>query len=75
MPAQSSQPVTFDPAVLGELVCPACLRPLRLEEASLVCTGCARSYPVVDGIPVLIAERAETASRPSGWKPIAGNTF
>jgi uncharacterized protein YbaR (Trm112 family) len=28
------------------------------EESHLLCTACGRSYPVVDGIPVLIAERA-----------------
>jgi uncharacterized protein YbaR (Trm112 family) len=42
----------------SELACPACLGPLRLREASVVCTACGRAYPVVDGIPVLIVERA-----------------
>jgi uncharacterized protein YbaR (Trm112 family) len=30
-----------------------------LDEARLVCAGCGRGYPIVDGIPVLIAERAK----------------
>jgi uncharacterized protein YbaR (Trm112 family) len=42
--------------VLEQLACPACLGNLRMEGASLACTGCGRVYPVVDGIPVLIAE-------------------
>jgi hypothetical protein len=47
----------------GQLACPACLDALRLEEGLLVCTGCGRAYPIVDGIPVLIAERAEAGAR------------
>jgi uncharacterized protein YbaR (Trm112 family) len=50
----------FDPPVAELLACPACLGNLRAEESRLVCTACGRSYPVVDGIPVLIAERATT---------------
>jgi uncharacterized protein YbaR (Trm112 family) len=61
MPAQPNQIDLLDPDVLSQLACPACLGGLRLEEARLVCAGCGRAYPIVDGIPVLIAERAETA--------------
>lgn len=60
MPDQSLQPPSFDCAVLGQLACPACYEDLRSEDASLVCTTCSRVYPVIDGIPVLIVERAET---------------
>jgi uncharacterized protein len=41
------------------LVCPACHEALRADANGVVCTGCGRVYPVVDGIPVLIVERAE----------------
>jgi hypothetical protein len=58
MPADSSHAVTFDPAVLGLLACPACGSALRQDSARLSCAGCGRAYPIVDGIPVLIAERA-----------------
>jgi len=61
MPAQPSQIDLFDPTVLSQLACPACLGDLRREGTRLVCAGCGRAYPIVDGIPVLIAERAETA--------------
>ncbi len=44
---------------MARLACPACHGDLRLEDARLVCTFCHRAYPVVDGIPALIAERAE----------------
>jgi uncharacterized protein YbaR (Trm112 family) len=46
----------------GELACPACFGALRLGTTTVVCAACGRVYPVVDGIPVLIAERAETGS-------------
>ena len=61
MPAKSNETFLNDPAILGLLACPACRGDLRLEEARLVCVGCGRVYPIVDGIPVLIAERAERA--------------
>jgi hypothetical protein len=53
------QQSTFDAALVSSLACPACLGDLQLEEARLVCAGCGRGYPIVDGIPVLIADRAE----------------
>lgn len=43
---------------LLHLVCPVCHAALRLEAATILCTGCARRYPIVDGLPVLLAERA-----------------
>lgn len=49
------------PARLLEIMqCPACGGALR-EEADpplLVCTSCGLRYPVVDGIPVMLVERA-----------------
>ena len=58
MPADSSHPFPLDPVVLGQLACPACLGVLRVDEDRLVCAGSGRGYPIVDGIPVLITERA-----------------
>jgi uncharacterized protein YbaR (Trm112 family) len=46
-------------AWIGELACPACLGALRLGEDTVTCTACGRIYPLVEGIPVLIMERAE----------------
>ena len=59
MPADRNQPISFDPSVLAELACPACRSHLQLEGERLACVACGRRYPIVDGIPVLIAERAE----------------
>jgi uncharacterized protein YbaR (Trm112 family) len=63
MKSAITQKSQFDPSVLSRLACPACHGDLRPEssaqsEPGLVCTTCARAYPIVDGIPVLIAERA-----------------
>jgi len=52
----SSSP--FEPSVADLLACPVCLGSLSAEGLRLVCAACGRAYPVVDGIPVLIAERA-----------------
>jgi hypothetical protein len=58
MSANSSQPLQFDESVLDQLACPACLGGLVLVGERLMCAGCGRGYAIVDGIPVLIAERA-----------------
>jgi uncharacterized protein YbaR (Trm112 family) len=51
--------------ILDVLVCPVpeCRKPLTLaaDESSLQCTGCGRVYPVRDGIPILLADQAETS--------------
>ena len=51
--------VEFDSSVAEMLACPVCRVDLRLESGCLVCARCGRRYPVADGIPVLIAERAD----------------
>ena len=47
------------------LVCPVCHRSLLLNEINNIngsgkisCTVCKRIYPVVDGLPILLAESA-----------------
>jgi uncharacterized protein YbaR (Trm112 family) len=57
MAADSRVLPAFDPIVAAQLACPACLGALRLEMGKLVCAQCSRAYPIVDGIPVLIAGR------------------
>jgi uncharacterized protein YbaR (Trm112 family) len=43
---------------LDQLVCPVCHAPLALTPATVDCTACRNRYPIVDGLPVLIASRA-----------------
>jgi uncharacterized protein YbaR (Trm112 family) len=38
--------------------CPVCHGELAPRGDGVVCAGCGRRYPVVDGIAVLLAERA-----------------
>jgi uncharacterized protein len=59
MAADSSKNLSFDTSILDQLACPVCLGQLRVDGERLSCVGCGRAYPVVDGIPVLIAERSE----------------
>jgi uncharacterized protein len=44
--------------VLELIVCPACRARLVVEADAIRCVGCGRRYPVEDGIPVLIVNRA-----------------
>jgi uncharacterized protein YbaR (Trm112 family) len=50
----------FDSRLLEQLACPACLGTLRLVSSidQIVCVECRRAYPLIDGIPVLIADGA-----------------
>jgi uncharacterized protein YbaR (Trm112 family) len=48
----------FDPEALTRLVCPVCHQALALDESFLRCTACGRRYPILDGIPILLANRA-----------------
>jgi uncharacterized protein len=54
--------VKLAPDAISALACPACRGLLRLDAAQVICQSCMRAYPVIDGIPVLIIERAEQAS-------------
>jgi uncharacterized protein YbaR (Trm112 family) len=51
----SAQPLTGED--LRWIVCPVCHQLLQLEAVAVRCQGCGRRYPIVDGIPVLLADR------------------
>lgn len=40
------------------VVCPVCHGQLRAQADGILCAACGRLYPVEDGIPVLLADRA-----------------
>jgi uncharacterized protein YbaR (Trm112 family) len=53
----------IDKKLLALLACPACQGDVELESKTaqapkIVCTRCHRSYPIIDGIPVLLADQA-----------------
>jgi uncharacterized protein YbaR (Trm112 family) len=56
------------PLVRAVVVCPACRSDLIDAPEGLACEACALLYPVVDGVPWLIAERARR------WRPCASST-
>lgn len=49
-----------DPELLKILACPACKKPLEEREPDklLACRACSKAYPVEDGIPILLVDRA-----------------
>jgi uncharacterized protein YbaR (Trm112 family) len=50
-------------AQLARLACPVCFSALRsVAQGGIACLGCGRVYPLIEGIPVLIAERATAKS-------------
>jgi uncharacterized protein YbaR (Trm112 family) len=52
----------LSPELLDILACPQCKQPIRpeQEETVLVCDRCRLSYPVRDGIPVMLIDEAES---------------
>ena len=54
--------MALSPELLSILVCPACKGDLAYDEAaaSLSCAACRLKYKVVDDIPVMLVEEAET---------------
>ena len=55
-------PVAKD--LLEILACPVDHAPVREEGDRLVCSACARRYPVRDGIPVMLVDEAELPGAP-----------
>lgn len=51
----------IDKELLDILACPACKADVKLEGEKIVCTKCARRYPIKDGIPVMLVDEAETS--------------
>ncbi len=74
-PAPSTGALSAD--LLAILACPSADHaPLRQVDDTLVCTSCATSFPIRDGIPVLLVDDATPGPRgigvPSGAGPAPG---
>jgi len=48
----------IDEKLLAILACPVCKAPLQAEEQALLCTKTHVRYPVEEGIPILLADKA-----------------
>jgi hypothetical protein len=44
---------------LAMLACPVCHGTLHAEGTGIRCAACGRLYPMEDGIPILLADRAQ----------------
>jgi len=61
----------IDAALLDLLACPSeDHAPLRQEGDTLVCTFCASSFPIRDGIPVLLIDDATPGPNGVGGKAL-----
>ena len=49
----------LDPRLRGRLECPVCRGAFVEEVACLVCQRCQLAFPVLEGVPVLLPERAK----------------
>lgn len=54
------------------LVCPVCHGALRPVDSTLDCGLCGRSYPIVDGIPLLLPDVRDDPGSPYPAAPTAG---
>lgn len=52
-------------AFVDILACPACHGRLLSGEGGLTCDGCGRSYPMLEGVPVVLPEQREVRVAPA----------
>ncbi|MFM8233799.1 MAG: Trm112 family protein [Holophagaceae bacterium] len=50
------------PKMFDILCCPVCRGDVVLAEGDIACTQCHLRYPIEDGIPVMLPERARKPS-------------
>ena len=57
--------MAIDPKLLEILACPLCKTEVDLtpDGTGLVCRACARRYPIVDDIPVMLVDEATVESK------------
>ena len=55
--AQEDAAHYFSDAPREKAPCPACQGGVKLEENKIVCKRCKRTYPIVDGVPVLLVDQ------------------
>ena len=58
----------IDKELLDMLACPLCKADVRLEGDRIVCSKCARRYPIKDDIPIMLIDEAELPKDARGAK-------
>ncbi|MDP3730799.1 MAG: Trm112 family protein [Candidatus Omnitrophota bacterium] len=53
----------IDKELLDILACPLCKADVKLEDGRIVCSKCARRYPIKDDIPIMLIDEAELPER------------
>ena len=56
----------LDPRLRGRIVCPVCQRVFDEQVACLACVDCGLEFPIVDGVPVLLPQRAKKLRKAKG---------
>lgn len=54
----------IDAKLLEILACPACKGNVEHKDDRIVCVQCGRRYPIQDGIPVMLVDKAEKSGKP-----------
>lgn len=56
---------SIDPELLEILACPKCKGELRLTEegSDLICEACRLKYPIEEGIPIMLIDKAVPLSQ------------
>lgn len=56
----------IDPMLLSILACPACQADVIEKDGRIACTNnaCGLTYPVREGIPVMLVDEADTPDKP-----------
>lgn len=49
----------LDSRLRGRLECPVCRGPFVEEVACLICSKCQLAFPIREGVPILLPERAK----------------
>jgi uncharacterized protein YbaR (Trm112 family) len=51
--------IGLDPRLEGRICCPGCQGDLVVRDAFLDCAVCRLSYPIQNGVPILLKDRAK----------------
>ena len=49
----------IDKELLEILACPACKGEVKQQEERIICIQCGLKYPLQDGIPIMLVDKAE----------------